>query len=64
MADLMTRIRRALGYVRDAMPGQVDDDHGDHEAALRRLEEQRIRLGRVDASLEVTRASSAKATRH
>lgn len=60
MADLMTRIRRALGYIRDTDPGQVDVDAGDHEAALRRLEEQRIRLGRVDAYLGNGRTASPK----
>ena len=53
MADLMTKIRKALGFVRD-LPGQTDSDHED---VLRRLETQRIRLGRIDAVLESNRAS-------
>jgi hypothetical protein len=61
MADLMTKIRRALGYVRESVIPGADEDH---EAALRRLDEQRIRLGRVDAFLDSNRAATAKAGKH
>ena len=48
MPDLMERLRRAFGM-------QADDHDAEHDAIRRRLDEQKLRIARLDADLDARR---------
>jgi hypothetical protein len=54
MADLMTRIRRALGLPHDS---PKSDHAGEHELIDRRLDSQARRIRALDERIDAQRAS-------
>lgn len=57
MADLMAKIRSAFGHPRQGATSDQDQEHAD---VLTHLEEQRLRLARVDAYLQSKGAATRR----